>query len=483
MSSPTAKTDRVKASWLFAYSLPGMPIAAMGLPLAVHLPPFYASEVGMGYAIAGTVFLLPRFLDIFLDPVMGVLSDRVRTKWGRRKPWMAMSLPVLILAAVLVFMPAIGTTWPFAVMSLVILFIGWTMLTITHLAWGGELTGDYHERSRVTASREAAYILGSIAVLILPVLIQNYGDDWGIGSDRVAQVSSMGWFIIITLPLCVAFALFVVPERQVPPTPHIPMKIAVAAILTNKPLRYVLFCDLIAGLSTGTVATLFLIMANAGLGLGSQANVLLLIYFAMGVVLIPPMVWVSRKLGKHQTLTYSSLVNAVLIPCIFLLPKGEFWPAAALWTFFGANMAVGPFLFRAIMADVADHDHVETGQARAGVYFALLALTNKAGYSIAIGVTFWTLALIGFEPKAPNTQEAIDAMMLLYILPPTIVSVVVAAVMWRFPLDEAKQRELRRIIDERTAAGTIIGERVGHPLESDTEIPDGAGMPAAKPAE
>lgn len=482
MSPPTAKPDRVKASWLFAYSLPGMPIAAMGLPLAVHLPPFYASEVGMGYAIAGTVFLLPRFLDIFLDPVMGVLSDRFRTRWGRRKPWMAMSLPVLILAAVLVFMPAIGTTWPFAVMSLVILFIGWTMLTITHLAWGGELTGDYHERSRVTASREAAYILGSIAVLILPVLIQNYGDDWGVGTDRVAQVSSMGWFIIITLPLCVAFALFAVPERQVPPAPHIPMKVAWAAILTNKPLRYVLFCDLIAGLSTGTVATLFLIMATAGLGLGEQANILLLIYFAMGVVLIPPMVWVSRKLGKHQTLAYSSLVNAVLIPCIFLLPKGEFWPAALLWTFFGANMAVGPFLFRAIMADVADHDHVETGQARAGVYFALLALTNKAGYSIAIGITFWTLALIGFEPKAPNTAEAVNAMMLLYVVPPTIVSILVAAVMWRFPLDEAKQRELRRIIDERTAAGTIIGERVGHPLESTDEIADDSGLPAAKPA-
>jgi Na+/melibiose symporter-like transporter len=483
MSSPTAAADRVKASWLFGYSLPGMPIAAMGLPLAVHLPPYYATEVGMGFAVAGTVFLLPRFLDIFLDPVMGVLSDRFRTRWGRRKPWMAMSVPVLLLAAVLVFMPAIGTTWPFAVMSLVILFIGWTMLTITHLAWGGELTGDYHERSRVTAAREAAYILGSIAVLILPVLIQNYGDDWGVGTDRVAQVSAMGWFIIVTLPLCVAFALFAVPEREVPPTPHMPMKVALAAILTNKPLRYVLFCDLIAGLSTGTVATLFLIMATAGLGLGAQANVLLLIYFAMGVVLIPPMVWISRKLGKHQTLAYSSLVNAVLIPCILLLPTGEFWPAAILWTFFGANMAVGPFLFRAIMADVADHDHVETGQPRAGVYFALLALTNKAGYSIAIGVTFWTLALIGFEPKAPNTPEAVNAMMLLYILPPTIVSLLVAAVMWRFPLDEAKQRELRRIIEERTAAGTIIGERVGHPLESEEDVPADPSLPAPKPAE
>ena len=122
----TKKSERVRASWLAAYSLPGLPIAAMGLPLAVHLPPYYASEIGMGYAIAGTVFMLPRFLDIFIDPVMGVLSDRFRTPWGRRKPWMAMSVPVLILAAILVFMPAVGTTWPVAVLSLVLLFIGWT---------------------------------------------------------------------------------------------------------------------------------------------------------------------------------------------------------------------------------------------------------------------------------------------------------------------------------------------------------------------
>ena len=67
-----------------------------------------------------------------------------------------------------------------------------------------------------------------------------------------------------------------------------------------------------------------------------------------------------------------------------MLPKGDFLPALVLWTLFGMNMSVGPFLFRAIMADVADHDHVETGQARAGVYFALLALTNKLGYSVAI---------------------------------------------------------------------------------------------------
>lgn len=477
MTSPTPKSDRVPATWLFAYSLPGLPIAAMGLPLAVHLPNFYAVDVGLGYFVAGAIFFAARFLDVFLDPIMGVVSDRTQSRWGRRRVWMVASVPIMSIAAWLVFMPSPGVTWPFVVATFVLLFIGWTMLTITHLAWGGELTGDYHERSRVTASREAAYIIGMITVLLLPALIQEQG------GDKFAQIASMGWFVIVTLPIGVGVAVLVIKEQQLPPVPHLPLRPALKAIWNNGPLRYVLVCDLISGISGGIVATLFIPMVSFGLELPREANWLLLLYFLMGVIAIPPMVWLARKLGKHQTLVLHCLINAVLIPCILLLPKGELWPSLTLWLLFGLNMSVGPFLFRAIMADVADHDHVETGQPRAGVYFALLALTNKLGYSCAIIASLWTLAYIGFDGKGGNAPDTVFSMMLLYVVPPTLISIVIAAVMWRFPLDEARQRELRRILEERSAAGTAIGARVGHTLETEEDLPADANAPAAKPAE
>ena len=477
MTSARAPKDRVRASWLFAYALPGLPIAAMGLPLAVHLPNFYAVDVGLGYFAAGAIFFAARFLDVFMDPIMGVVSDHTRTRWGRRRVWMVASVPIMAIAAWLVFMPAQGVTWFFVVASFIFLFVGWTMLTITHLAWGGELTGDYHERSRVTASREAAYIVGMIAVLLLPALIQEQG------GDKFAQIASMGWFVIVTLPIGVAVAVLVIKEADVPPAPHLPLGPALKAIINNRPLRYVLICDLISGISSGIVATLFIPMVSFGLELPKAANWLLLLYFLMGVIAIPPMVWLARVLGKHQTLVLHCLANAILIPCIFLLPKGELWPALTLWLLFGLNMSVGPFLFRAIMADVADHDEVETGQKRAGVYFALLALTNKLGYSCAIIASLWTLAYVGFDGKGGNAPDTILSMMLIYIVPPTLISIAIAAVMWRFPLDEAKQRELRRILEERSAAGTAIGHRIGHAIEDEPELPAAAEAVAAKPAE
>ena len=214
MVEANAERDRVKPSWLLAYSLPGLPIAALGLPLAVHLPTFYAVEVGLGWTLAGLIFGAARFFDVFLDPIMGVMSDRTRTRWGRRRVWMVASVPVMVVAAFLVFMPAPGVSWLSVVASIGLLFIGWTMLTITHLAWGGELSADYHERSRITASREAAYIVGMIAVLLLPALIQAQG------GDKFSQIAAMGWFVIFTLPIGVAIAVFVIKEKDAPVVPH-----------------------------------------------------------------------------------------------------------------------------------------------------------------------------------------------------------------------------------------------------------------------
>lgn len=477
MADNASGTNRVKPFWLLAYSLPGLPLAAMTLPLAVHLPPFYAVDVGLGWLVTGIIFGAIRFLDVFLDPLMGVLSDRTKTRWGRRRIWMVISVPIMCFASFLVFMPEVGVTWPYVVSSMIVLFIGWTMLSIVHLAWGSELSGDYHERSKITASREAAYLIGMICVLLLPAVIQAQG------GDKFAQVASMGWFVILTLPLGVAFAVWTIPENPHQVAERLPLGPALKAIVNNKPLRYVLVADLVAGISGGIVATLFLPMVAFGLELPKEANWLLLVYFVMGALAIPPMVWISRRLGKHQTFVAHCLANAVMIPCIFFLPKGEFIPALILWTLLGLNMSVGPFLFRAIMADVADHDHVETGQARAGVYFSLLALTNKLGYSCAIFFSYALLSYIGFNGKGDNSPETISSMMLIYVVPPTLISLGIAMVMWRFPLDEEKQRELRRIIETRAAAKSAnasddVPEASPSPRGSPGDGIPGTGMPA-----
>ena len=88
-----------------AFSAPAFPIAAVAAPLAVYLPPYYATELGLGLTAVGAIFMVARFWDMFTDPVFGVLSDRIQTRWGRRRPWMVLGVPILMVGGFFAFFP------------------------------------------------------------------------------------------------------------------------------------------------------------------------------------------------------------------------------------------------------------------------------------------------------------------------------------------------------------------------------------------
>lgn len=81
---------------LVAYSAPAAPIAALGLPIVVYLPPFYQS-LGLSLGVVGAIFMLGRFWDVITDPILGIVSDRVTTRWGRRRHWLVLSVPIYAL--------------------------------------------------------------------------------------------------------------------------------------------------------------------------------------------------------------------------------------------------------------------------------------------------------------------------------------------------------------------------------------------------
>ena len=430
---------------LFAYALPAAPIAAMGLPLAVHLPPFYAGSLGLGLSVVGGIFLLARFWDVFTDPVLGILSDRVSSRWGRRRHWIVASVPIMLVAVVMVFMPPVAVSGVYLLFWLFVLYIGWTLLTISHMSWGAELTPDYHERSQVHGAREVALILGMVTVLTLPVLIE-----WTEPDDLpAARVAVMGWFVLIMLPIAVFWAVWKVPERATPPPNHIPMRQAISALVESRPLRMVLGADLLGGIGGGLVASMFLFLAEDALGLGRVSSLLLLGYFISGVSFIPLILFLARRFGKHVIAAASSMFNALTLPLILLVPVGNVPFALTVWVFLGINMAAGPFLFRSVMADVADHDSVVTHQQRTGLFYAMLTSTSKVGAALAIGVGYLALDLIGFVPGGANSEETLNALRAVYVWPAMVISVLVALMFWYFPLDETAQRHNRAILEER----------------------------------
>ena len=97
--------QRLSLPRVLAFSSLSIPLAGVGLPLAVYLSPLYANEVGLGLEMTGLLFMLLRFWDIFTDPVMGYLVDRYRSPLGRVRHWILLSIPILAIATFFIYMP------------------------------------------------------------------------------------------------------------------------------------------------------------------------------------------------------------------------------------------------------------------------------------------------------------------------------------------------------------------------------------------
>ncbi len=436
---------------LIAFASPAAPISALGLPLVVYLPPFYAEEMGIGLSLVGTVFMMTRLWDVITDPLLGVVSDRSRTRFGRRRPWLVASVPLVLIAVWQIFMPNPPVSWIYLLGWMIFLYVGWTLLTISHMSWGAELTPDYDERSRVQAAREIALLLGMVAVLALPAVLEQVDPT----STRAGRLAAMGWFIIICLPLTVGWAVTKAPEREAPESPALGWRRAARLLAGNAALRRVLLMDALSGIGGGIISSLFLFLADDFLELSNWASFLLLVYFISGVSFIAPMVRLSYALGKHRTLAFSSIFTVLTLPVMMLIPPGNLWWAAAFCVLVGINLGVGPFLFRSIMADVADQDRVESGAQRTGLYYSLLTMTNKVGYAVSIGVVYPALDWIGYAPGKENSSEAIAGLAAMFVWPPLVLFCCVAWLMWNFPIDRIKQAELRRQIElQEQAAGS-----------------------------
>ncbi|MDE5081555.1 MAG: MFS transporter [Trichodesmium sp. St18_bin1] len=427
-----------------AFVSPGIPLSALGLPLIVYLPPFYAEEMGLGLSLVGTVFMITRFWDVLTDPVLGVLSDRVTTPLGRRRHWIILSVPILMICVYKVFMPEAPITGNYLLFWMLLLYVGWTLLSISHMSWGAELSSDYYERSRVQGWREFALVFGMLAVLILPTILEQAG---GVNSET--KVAAMGWFTIILLPITVAIAVSNVKERPAAPSSQLSFFKSTSALLKNKLLIRVLLADLMIGLTPGIVGSIYIFFVTYVMQVGQWSSLMLLLYFIASFCGVPLWMRLSYKLEKHRTFGVAKIYGCVILASLLLVQAGNLWLYALVNILFGIESGSGAFLLRSIMADITDHDNWESGTQRTGLYYSLLTMTTKVGSALGVGMVYPILDWIGFTPGVENTTGTIEALKYIFICVPIPISLLAAFLIWNFPLDSTRQKELRRLLAER----------------------------------
>ena len=386
----------IGASQFFAYAALGAAIKGMTLPLIAYLPPLYSSLPGMTLATVGLVFMLARLWDIVTDPLLGMWIDRSRPPLGRRKFWILVATPALMAALWPLFHPPeqAGALWLLGM--LFVFYIGWTLLTIDHAAWPADLTDDPGERKRLIGWREWAGVLGMLAVLSAPMFVV------GKEAPLAQQVAVMAQVLIILLPLTTLLALWLLPRHVEPidtrvKSPSLRFGDIWQLVRNSTPVRRLLLADLASGGAyAANSATAFFIMTYY-LGVGGQFSTIMLCFMLGLAVGLPAFIRLSVRLGSRTSFIAAMAGSAVASLCFALLPSGQAWAPMAVNALLGFFTGGYQLNLNAEMVRLAAHDREATGQERSSLHLALLAMTNKVGYALAIGAVYLLLELTGVD--------------------------------------------------------------------------------------
>ena len=249
MSVSEASVSIGEAEHSIADALPSIPLSFLFYPAAILMPAFYAREVGVSLGAVGLLLLLSRAADVVLDPMIGRWSDMTQSRFGRRKLWMVIGSPILMLGAFLLYVPLVsGAGWYLMLASFVI-YAGGSCYGLSYSAWGTEIVETYHGRSRLAAFRETAGVLGGIISAAIPAITGLYGHT----VDRFTM-GIIAAVIIVMVPAAMLIATTFVEEPPVTRRIHVPWLPSLKALFAYKPFRLFCFCYVVFTLG-GSVAS------------------------------------------------------------------------------------------------------------------------------------------------------------------------------------------------------------------------------------
>lgn len=451
-AAPNAGSSALSRRTLFFYGLTDLPVNMALFPVMVFLPKFYTSEMGVPLVLAANIILLVRIFDVFTDPVMGYISDRTHTRWGRRRPWVALATPILMLCIYMLFLPPAGAGVGHMALWMALLAVGTTMLIIPYYAWAAELSPDYDERSRITGWRSMMGVVGSLAAQLLPAVALLA---FGMGGSR-AVLTLVGIAMVILMPICTLLTITQVPETRNYVSSVTPLVKGFKLMLDNGPFKRLIFAFMVGSLGLSITTPLYIFFIAFVLHAEDQAIFMLTFFYAANFFAVPVWVWLSARIGKHIAYVASFALIACAHPFYLLLGDGDFWwmlPITITTGFAAGGFAALP---NSMKADVIDLDTLKSGENRAAMFFSTWSFTQKMAGSLGGWLALTGLAWVGFHaaPGMHNGPDELLGLRLLFALVPSAFYLAAGAVIWKYPITRERHAELR--------AELALGARPAH---------------------
>ncbi len=421
----------------------------LGLYFLIYL----TDVVGLEPGIAGIAIFVGRSWDYINDPIIGYLSDRTRTRWGRRRPFLLFGpIPYALTFVMLWWRPPVESAALLAAYyALAYIFYdsAATLIYMPYFALTPELTSDYDERTSLTSYRMFFSILGSLIAFPVPLMIINE-----FVPENVQRVLVMGIIFAVAAALPMYAVFFGTREREEYMEQESPKLLESLKIaFKNKPFVYGLIIFLATWVTVEIVQMTLMYFIKYVVHREPQAEIVMFTIFATAIAALPVWNFVARKWGKRWAYIFGiSFWAIVQIVLIMLNAQTAFWFLLLICFLAGIGVAAAHVLPWAILPDAIEWGELQTGERNEGMFYSLVTLIHKVATSLALLGISQVLQFTGYVANAPQqTQGALTGIRIAIGPIPAVMLGIGILFAYLYPLDRKEHAEVVQQLEQRRA--------------------------------
>jgi GPH family glycoside/pentoside/hexuronide:cation symporter len=467
---------KITPARMLLYSMSGFGIGCADFIVAVYLLKYYTDHVALSASLAGIALMIGKLIDGVSDPVMGFVSDRTKTRWGRRRPWFLVGAAPFALSFIAMFSAVEG--W--SQLQLFLWLLSWnvlfwsaqTVINVPHAALAGEMVERHDERNAIMGWREAMQQLGLLVGASAPLLVLNSLQGSAVESALASGMSegaaravgfvargeahgTMAWQFASLVFVGVLLAFFGTREPRRPRTPPRESIFGdFADTLKSPPFRLFIVIFLFEQIVSGLSATLVLYTIRDWWGFtGRHEMLLIMAYLLSAVASIPLWVRLGRGMEKARIFAIGSFISAATLLGATLVPLYGMGLAYAGLIGAGVGMGGRSVMAMSTMPDIIDDDEWRTRTRKDGAYFGMWSLTRKLARALSIGAAGLGLSFWGYQEGALEQPEsAIRGIVWMFSIIPALAAAVCGLLFLRFPITRAVHESTLRELDRRRAS-------------------------------
>lgn len=420
--------------------------------LSVYFALFLTDVVGVKPSVAALAIFIGSTWDYLNDPFIGYLSDRTKSRWGRRRPFLLFgALPFAMAFMLLWWKPPFDGTVALAIYYSVAFALYDTAATFVYMPYFAltpELTDDYDERTGLTSTRMFFSILGSLIAFTLPLWVVD-----GFQPEHANRVLWMGamFGLISALPLFLVFFN----TREHPEYMHkeqtLGIKESIKATWQNKPFFFGLGMFLFNGVTMSIIQVILLYYVKYVVEREAQSDMIMATIFVVAMLVLPFWEWVSKSLNKRWAyISGVSFLAVILLILSALTPGTSLTFIMVLCVLAGIGVSAMHVMPWAILPDAIEYGEWKTGERQEGMFYSLITLAQKVASSIAVPAALLVLQATGYVPNSDvQPASAIFGIRMVSGVIPAFTLSMGILFTFLYPLGRDQYQEIARELEAR----------------------------------